>query len=54
VAVTNLGRRDPPDLFEPESRHRLRAQTHAMDKVRDRFGFTAIRPGRLLQLDPPQ
>jgi hypothetical protein len=25
-----------------------------MDKVRDRFGFTAIRPGRLLQLDPPQ
>jgi DNA polymerase-4 len=54
VAVTNLGRRDPPDLFEPESRHRLRALTQAMDKVRDRFGFTAIRPGRLLQLDPPQ
>jgi hypothetical protein len=36
------------DLFEPEERTRLRQLTAAVDEVRERFGFDAVTPGRLL------
>jgi DNA polymerase-4 len=50
VAATNLGTAAEPDLFEPESRARLRRLTEAVDAVRDRYGFDAMTPGRLLEL----
>lgn len=50
VAATNLGTAAEPDLFEPASRARLRRLTEAVDAVRERFGFDAMTPGRLLEL----
>ena len=50
VAATNLGTAAEPDLFEPESRARLRRLTDAVDAVRERYGFDAMTPGRLLEL----
>jgi DNA polymerase-4 len=50
VAATNLGTAAEPDLFEPESRARLRRLTEAVDAVRERYGFDAMTPGRLLEL----
>ena len=50
IAATNLGTAAEPDLFESPERTRLRQLTDAVDKVRDRFGFDAVTPARLLQL----
>jgi DNA polymerase-4 len=50
VAATNLGTAAEPDLFEPASRARLRRLTDAVDAVRERYGFDAMTPARLLEL----
>jgi DNA polymerase-4 len=50
VAASNLGTAAEPDLFEPEARARLRRLTEAVDAVRERYGFDAMTPGRLLEL----
>ncbi len=52
VAASTLVPREPPDLFEPAGRARLRALTEAVDAVRGKFGFSALQPGRLLELRP--
>jgi DNA polymerase-4 len=48
IAATGLEQATPLDLFEPESRTRMRALTRAVDLLRDRYGFDAIRPARTL------
>ncbi len=48
IAATNLTPVRSLDLFEPEERTRLRQLTAAVDEVRERFGFDAVTPGRLL------
>jgi DNA polymerase-4 len=53
LATTNLVRQEPPDLFEPERRTRLRALTQAVDEVRQKFGFDALTPARLLESPTP-
>ncbi|HLS47002.1 MAG TPA: DNA polymerase IV [Gemmatimonadales bacterium] len=50
VAATGLGTASEPDLFETAERARLRRLTDAVDAVRDRFGFDAMTPGRLLEI----
>jgi DNA polymerase-4 len=50
VAATGLEPAAPLDLFEPESRTRLRALTRAVDVVRDRYGFEAVQPARILSI----
>jgi nucleotidyltransferase/DNA polymerase involved in DNA repair len=50
VAATGLGTTAAPDLFEPAERTRLRRLTDAVDQVRERYGFDAMTPGRLLEL----
>jgi DNA polymerase-4 len=50
LAATNLGEAEPADLFEPAERTRLRELTSAVDRVRERFGFDAVQPGRNLTL----
>lgn len=53
VAATGLEQAAPLDLFEPESRSRLRALTRAVDALRDRYGFDAVRPARSLDTRRP-
>ena len=48
VAATGLEQAAPLDLFEPESRTRLRALTRAVDVLRDRYGFDAVQPARTI------
>ena len=48
IGTTNLVPVAPPDLFEDPARSRLRTLTDAMDRVRDKFGFEALTPGRLI------
>jgi DNA polymerase-4 len=48
VAATNLSQAAPADLFEPAARLRLRDLTHAVDRVRERFGFDAVAPATAL------
>ena len=50
LGATNLARAAEPDLFEPPERERRRRLSAAMDEVRERFGFDAMQPGRLLEL----
>ncbi len=50
VAATGLGTAAEPDLFEPASRTRQRQLAHAVDRVRQRFGFDALAEARLLGL----
>ncbi len=47
VAATNLVEAPSPDLFEPPERTRLRHLTSAVDRVRERFGFDAAKPGSM-------
>jgi DNA polymerase-4 len=42
VAATNLATVSEPDLFESETRARLRRLTSAVDQVREKFGFEAV------------
>ena len=48
VAATALGPAEVPNLFEAPERGRARGVTRAVDAVRSRFGFEAVRPGRLV------
>jgi DNA polymerase-4 len=51
-AATNLSEAAPGDLFEPAARTRLRQLTHAVDRVRERFGFDSVAPARTLARPP--
>ncbi|MEO6068072.1 MAG: DNA polymerase IV [Gemmatimonadales bacterium] len=48
IGTTNLVPAAPPDLFEDPTRHRQRTLTEAVDRVRDKFGFESLTPGRLM------
>jgi DNA polymerase-4 len=50
LAATNLATSSAPDLFEPPERERQRRLSAAMDAVREKYGFDAMQPGRLLGL----
>ena len=50
LAATNLARASAPDLFEAPEREKLRRLSAAMDEVREKYGFDAMQPGRLLEL----
>jgi DNA polymerase-4 len=47
IAATRLTASDTVDLFESEERARKRELTGAIDKVRNRFGFDAVRRGAI-------
>ncbi|HEY4321676.1 MAG TPA: DNA polymerase IV [Gemmatimonadales bacterium] len=47
IGVQGLATSDAPDLFEPAERTRDRELTSAVDQVRARFGFDAVRSGRI-------
>jgi len=49
VAVTNLGVAAEADLFEPEERRRRRDLSAAVDRVREKYGFSAVTPGAALR-----
>lgn len=49
MSATNLTTAAMPDLFEPPERSRLRQLTTAMDKVRAKYGFDAVKPARLVR-----
>jgi len=48
VGASNLTPTETPDLFEEPERIKLREVTSAVDQVRERFGFDAVRPASLL------
>jgi DNA polymerase-4 len=48
IGTTNLVPAAPPDLFEDAARGKQRTLTTAVDKVREKFGFDALTPGRLM------
>ncbi|HET7040967.1 MAG TPA: hypothetical protein VFI13_03065, partial [Gemmatimonadales bacterium] len=48
IGTTNLVPAAPPDLFEDPARERQRTLTDAVDRVREKFGFEALTPGRLM------
>jgi DNA polymerase-4 len=52
IAATNLTTAAMPDLFEAPERARLRQLTAAMDKVRARYGFDAVKSGSIVR--PPR
>ena len=49
VAATNLGATAEADLFEPEERRRLRELSTAVDKVREKYGFSSVTPAAALR-----
>jgi DNA polymerase-4 len=49
VGAGNIVIAGPADLFEPEQRTRAREITSAVDKVREKYGFDAMRPAKLLE-----
>ena len=49
VAASNIIVAGPADLFEAEKRTRAREVTTAVDKVREKYGFDAMRPAKLLE-----
>jgi DNA polymerase-4 len=49
IAATNLGVAVEADLFEPPERQRLRELSAAVDKVRGKYGFSAVTPGSVLR-----
>ncbi|HET9603346.1 MAG TPA: DNA polymerase IV [Gemmatimonadales bacterium] len=49
VAVTGITPVESLDLFEAPERARLRQLTAAVDAVREKFGFEAVTPGRLVE-----
>ncbi len=52
IAATALGPAEVPELFEAPERGRARGVTRAVDAVRARFGFEAMKPGRLVDGTP--
>ncbi len=49
IAATNVGVAAEADLFEPPERQRLRELSAAVDKVRGKYGFSAVTPGSVLR-----
>jgi hypothetical protein len=49
IAATNLGVAAEADLFEAPERQRLRELSAAVDKVRGKYGFSAVTPGSVLR-----
>jgi DNA polymerase-4 len=49
VAATNLSEAAEADLFEPPVRRRLRDLSAAVDRLREKFGFSAVTPGSVLR-----
>jgi DNA polymerase-4 len=49
VAATNLGVAAEADLFESAGRQRLRELSVAVDKVRGKYGFSAVTSGSVLR-----
>jgi DNA polymerase IV len=47
VGVSNIMPAEPADLFEPHARTRLREVTSAVDRVREKYGFDAMKSARL-------
>lgn len=48
IGATSLGPAEAPSLFEPPEREKARGVASAVDAVRAKFGFDAVRPGRLV------
>ncbi|MEO6057306.1 MAG: DNA polymerase IV [Gemmatimonadales bacterium] len=48
ISATNLGVAAEADLFEPTARRRLRDLSHAVDRLREKYGFSAVTPGSAL------
>lgn len=48
VGVSNILSAGPADLFEPEQRTRLREVTSAVDRIRNKYGFDALKAGKLV------
>jgi DNA polymerase-4 len=49
IAATNLSEAAEADLFEPPARRRLRDLSAAVDRLREKFGFSAVTPGSALK-----
>ena len=49
IGAGNIVVAGPADLFEPEKRTRDREVTNAVDKVREKYGFDAVQPAKLLE-----
>jgi DNA polymerase-4 len=49
VAASNIIVAGPADLFESAERTRAREVTSAVDKVREKYGFDAMRAAKLLE-----
>jgi DNA polymerase-4 len=49
IAATNLNVAAEADLFEPPARQRLKDLSVAVDKVREKYGFSAVTPGSVLR-----
>ncbi|MGE0352594.1 MAG: DNA polymerase IV [Gemmatimonadales bacterium] len=49
VGTSNLEPAGPASLFEPPERTRARAVTRAVDQVREKFGFDAVRAAKLIE-----
>jgi len=50
IAATNLGAAAEGDLFEPPARQRLRHLSAAVDRVREKYGFSSVTSGTALRL----
>ncbi|HET9132694.1 MAG TPA: hypothetical protein VFN90_00185, partial [Gemmatimonadales bacterium] len=48
IGATSLGPAEAPSLFEPPEREKARGVASAVDAVRAKFGFDAVRSGRLV------
>lgn len=48
VGTSNIVLAGPADLFEPAARSRARDITAAVDKVRGKYGFDAVKPAKLV------
>ncbi len=48
IGTAQLAATESPDLFETDSRKRQREMTTAVDAVRAKFGFDAVKSGRLV------
>jgi DNA polymerase IV len=49
IAATNLNTAEETDLFESPDRVRQRQLSEAVDKVREKYGFSAVTPGAVLR-----
>ena len=49
VAASGLATSAEADLFEPPDHLRRRQLAEAVDRVREKFGFDAVTPGKVLE-----